>query len=141
MEFGNRPGRHFILVVDANSHRGRALASNLRAAGCYAASATSAAEALRYALENEPDAVVSQWDLPDLEAVELCRRIKSARFETRVILHQEAADPSSLRRTLENGGEDLLSQPVSVSAVLGLLNRHHGSAGVHSGKELVALSW
>ncbi len=139
MELEISPGRHFILVVDADAHRGRALAMDLRDAGCYAAFATSAAEALRYALENEPDAIVSGWELPDMAAVELCRRIKSARWETKVILHQEAAKPSSLRLALENGGEDVLSQPVSAGPVLRLLAHKNGSPAMFARNELIGM--
>lgn len=139
MELEISPGRHFVLVVDGDVHRGRALVSELRTAGCYAASATSASEALRYVLENEPDAIVSEWELPDMAAVELCRRIKSARWGTRVILHHEAADSSALRRTLESGGEDLLSRPTSAKAVLGLLARRNGSRALETRREFAGI--
>ena len=140
MELEISSGRHFILVVDADTHRGRALARDLRTAGCYAASATSATEALRYALQNEPDAVVSGWEFVDMSAVELCRRIKSARWATKVILHQEGAKPASLRLTLENGGEDVLSEPVSAGTVLRLLARGNGSPAFVAPTELAGAS-
>ena len=118
------PGGQYVLVVDGDFHRGKALVSEMRASGCYAATATSGAEALRYVAENEPDAVVSEWELPDMTGLELVRRMTLEEASTKAILHREKADWHQLRQTLECGGEDLLSNPVHATELLRALTRH-----------------
>jgi CheY-like chemotaxis protein len=110
--------KQFVLVVDSDCHGGRSLLSELRSLGCYVSLASSGTEALQYVEDNEPDAVVADWNLPDMSGLELARRIKSMRFATKVVLEKEGADWRSLRQTLEVGGEELLSRPVSAATVL-----------------------
>ena len=123
MDLQISPGRHYVLVVDSDCYRARAMLSELRASGCYAATAVTGADALRYVIENEPDAVVADWDLSDMTGPEFARRVKSARFATKVYLHKARPDVSSLRQTLGCGGEDLLSRPSPIASVLRSLRR------------------
>jgi DNA-binding response OmpR family regulator len=88
--------------------------------------ASSGADALQYVEENEPDAVVAKWDLPDMTGPELVRRIMSSRFGTKVILEKDGGDWRSLRQTLEVGGEDLLTHPLSAAALLRSLEHSSG---------------
>lgn len=118
MKIVTGPRKEFVLVVDSDRHRGRSLVSELRSFGCYVSLASSGAEALKYVEENEPDSVVSDWNLEDMTGLELTRRIKSTRFETRVVLEKADGDWRSLRETLEVGGDELLSRPHSAAAVL-----------------------
>lgn len=123
MDLRISPGRRFVLVVDGDCHRARSRLSELRTSGCYAASAASGAEAVTYVIENEPDAVVSDWNLPDMSGPDLARRVKSARFATKVFLQKEGVDIRSLRQTLEAGGEDLLSRSSPIADLLRSLER------------------
>lgn len=118
MDLHMTPGRHYVLVVDGDSYRGRATLWELRARGCYTASASTGAEALKYATENEPDAVVADWDLSDMTGPELARRLKSASPATQIFLQKQEPDVPSLRETLMNGGEDLLPRHSALTAML-----------------------
>jgi len=120
--------RHFILVVDSNWPRRHALARGLRSLGAYVGGASSGQEALRYVTENEPDALVSDWTLWDMDGLELARRITQGRFRPRIILQKEGADWLSLRQTLECGGQDLLSRPFSMDQLLRSLKQRSESA-------------
>jgi two-component system OmpR family response regulator len=115
--------RLFVLVVDSEGHRRQALVGALRALGAYVGCASSGEEALRYVNENEPDALLSDWTLPDMEGLELARRITQGRFRPRFILQKEGADWRSLRETLECGGEDVLSYPFTMDELLRSLRR------------------
>ena len=118
MDLHRTPGRHFVLVVDSNSYRRRATLWELQARGCFTASASTGAEALTYATENEPDAVVADWDLSDTTGPELARRLKPASPATQIFLQKEEPDVRSLRETLVNGGEDLLPRHSALTAML-----------------------
>ena len=118
MDLQISPGRHYVLVVDGDCYRARAVVTELRTSGCYVATAVTGAEALRYVIENEPDAVVADWDLPDMTGPDFVRRVKSVRFATKIYLYKDRTDVSSLRQTLACGGEDLLSRPLPIASVL-----------------------
>jgi CheY-like chemotaxis protein len=116
-------GRHFVLVVDSDCHRGRRVQLDLKAKGCYATFVSSGQEALRFVRENEPDAVLSDWALTDMAGPELARQIKCARFATRVILEKDDVDWRALRQAYEVAADDLLSRSQSSGQVLSTLER------------------
>lgn len=118
----------FVLVVDSDGHRARELASSLRTLGCYSASSTRGEDALRYVAENDPDALVAAWDLSDMGGLELARRVKVGSFTPKVILVRDEADWKLLRQTMECGGDDLLSRPLSMDHLLGILVRTRGAS-------------
>jgi len=123
MDLAMSPGKHFVLVVDPNGHRGRALASELRSVGCYASVAGSGEEALGYSIENEPDAILSDWNLPDVPALDLARRLKALSSRTKILFQKNEADWRLLRQVLECGGDDLLCRPFSIGQLIRILNR------------------
>src|SRR6266508_2866752 len=100
----NDAAKPFVLVVDSDSHRARELASSLRILGCYSAFSTRGEDALRYVAENDPDALVVAWDLPDMQGLELARRVKAGSSTPKVILVRDEADWKLLRQTMECGG-------------------------------------
>ena len=118
----------FVLVVDSDCHRARELASSLRTFGCYSASSTCGEDALRYVAENDPDAVIVAWDLSDLQGLELARRLKTGSFTPKVILVRDEADWKLLRRTMECGGDELLSRPLSMDQLLRILAPGRGAS-------------
>ena len=133
------PRKEFVLVVDSDCHRARALATRLRALGYYAASFACGEDALKYAAENEPDAIVSDWSLSDMQGLELARRAKTQSFATKVILLSDQADWRALRETLECGGEDVVARSVSMEHLQSILGRTleaHRSSGIR--RSLVA---
>ena len=117
--------KEYTLVVDCNCFRGRGLASALTRLGCYAAFVPTGDAALRYIIENEPDAVIADWELPDMDGLELARQVTLGGLRTKVILHKEDADWRCLRSALECGGEEVLTHPCSADVVLRALERRH----------------
>jgi DNA-binding response OmpR family regulator len=66
-----------ILVVD-DEHDFRVIVSHLLVNGGYAvATASDGAEALRLFAEREPDLVVLDGNLPDIDGFEVCRRLRA----------------------------------------------------------------
>jgi len=123
MTLVENPRKEFVLVVDSDCLRGRALLTRLRAIGYYVASFARGEDALKFAAENDPDAIVSEWSLSDMRGVELARRAKMQSFATKVILLSDQADWRALRETLECGGEDVVSRSVSMEHLLSILGR------------------
>jgi DNA-binding response OmpR family regulator len=113
----------FVLVVDSDYHRGRSLVSRLRTEGYYVASSGCGKDALEYAAENEPDAIVSDWHLSDMAGTEFTHTLKGRSFRTKVLLMSDQTDWRLLRKAIECGGDDLLSRPVSIQYLVRILNR------------------
>jgi len=77
-------------------------------------------EGLRLAQERDPDLIVLDLMLPELDGLEVCRRIRSeARPRTsRIMLLTARADEQSKLTALENGANDFLTKPFSTVEVL-----------------------
>lgn len=120
----------FVLVVDSDPQRARSLVQHLRTGSFYAESSACGEDALKYAAENEPDAVVSDWRLSDMAGIEFTRRLKARSFPAKVVLLNDRADWRLLREAFEGGADDLLSRPVSTEELFRSLER---SLGVQRG--------
>jgi CheY-like chemotaxis protein len=85
-----------ILVVDDEPSIVDAVATALRYEGFQAAEAATGRDALAAAASDEPDLIVLDWMLPDLEGIEVGRRLREGGLE-RAILFLTAKDAVSTR--------------------------------------------
>ena len=106
-----------ILVVDDEPDLVEVLCDALRYEGWETFGAASGSEAVRAAAEHRPDAVVLDMMLPDLDGLEVLRRIHADRPETRV-LFLTARDAVEDRITgIAAGGDDYVTKPFSLDEV------------------------
>lgn len=77
-------------------------------------------EGLRLALEREPDLIVLDLMLPEMDGLEVCRRIRTEAKPrpSRIMLLTARADEQSKLTALENGANDFLTKPFSTVEVL-----------------------
>lgn len=77
-------------------------------------------EGLRLALEREPDLIVLDLMLPEMDGLEVCRRIRSdgKPRPSRIMLLTARADEQSKLTALEHGANDFLTKPFSTVEVL-----------------------
>jgi signal transduction histidine kinase len=77
-------------------------------------------EGLKLALEREPDLIVLDLMLPEMDGLEVCRRIRSdpKPRPSRIMLLTARADEQSKLTALENGANDFLTKPFSTVEVL-----------------------
>ena len=76
---------HRILVVDDEPSIVDAVATALRYEGYEVEEATTGREALTAVVRFEPDLVVLDWMLPDVEGIEVGRRLRERGFKTAVL--------------------------------------------------------
>jgi PAS domain S-box-containing protein len=87
----------------------------LRQAGFDVREAMTGAEALRLVAAESPDLVLLDVNLPDLDGIEVCRRIKADPHTASVlVLHLSASSvrESDRARALESGADNYLIEPI-----------------------------
>ncbi|MDN5820512.1 MAG: response regulator transcription factor [Brachybacterium sp.] len=119
-----------LLVVDDEPNIRDLLATSLRFAGFEVFTASTGNEAIREATENQPDLVVLDVMLPDMDGFTVTRRLRS-RGEKYPILFLTAKDETQDKVAgLTVGGDDYVTKPFSLEEVVAriraVLRRTHG---------------
>ncbi len=103
-------GRAKILVCDDEHQILRALRVILRDAGFETLPASTAEEALDVAAVQRPDAAIIDLVLPDLDGIELCRRLREW-TEMPLILLSAIGEEDAKVRALAAGADDYVTKP------------------------------
>jgi two-component system OmpR family response regulator len=107
-----------ILVVDDEPSIVDAVATALRYEGFEVDEATGGREALRAVAEREPDLVVLDWMLPDLEGVEVGRRMRERGFKTAILFLTAKDAIENKVEALRVGGDDYVTKPFSLAEIV-----------------------
>ncbi|HSC04709.1 MAG TPA: response regulator transcription factor [Solirubrobacteraceae bacterium] len=99
-----------VLVVDDEQQILRALRVILREAGFEALPASTGEEALDAAALQPPDAAIIDLLLPDMDGVELCRRLREW-TEMPMIVLSAVGDEDAKVRALAAGADDYVTKP------------------------------
>lgn len=106
-----------VLVVDDEENIGALLSATLRLTGFEVEVARDAAEALRAASRFEPDLVILDVMLPDMDGFEVAKRLRAARDLP--VLFLTARDAVRDRVTgLTVGGDDYVTKPFDLEEVI-----------------------
>jgi two-component system OmpR family response regulator len=103
-----------LLVVDDEESLLEMLASALRFGGYDVATAAEGFDALREVRKEEPDLIVLDVNLPDIDGFEVCRRLRRDGIATPVIFLTARDDIEDLRTGFRHGGDDYLTKPFSL---------------------------
>src|SRR5882724_2522647 len=107
-----------ILVVDDERSIVDAVATALRYEGYNVSEAFNGRDALATAIELEPDLIVLDWMLPDIEGIEVGRRLR-ARGSKAGVLFLTAKDATENKvEALRAGGDDYVTKPFSLAEVI-----------------------
>jgi two-component system, OmpR family, KDP operon response regulator KdpE len=110
-----------VLVCDDEHQILRALRVILRDAGFEPLPASSAEEALDVAAVHRPDAAIIDLVLPDVDGVELCRRLREW-SELPIIVLSAVGDEDAKVRALAAGADDYVTKPFSPRELVARLN-------------------
>jgi two-component system KDP operon response regulator KdpE len=113
---GGRP----VLVVDDEPLIRRGLSVSLGAAGYQVATAADAENALRAAALRSPAAVVLDLRLPDMDGVEVCRRLREW-SDVPVIVVSAMDGEAQKIAALDAGADDYVTKPYSTGELLARL--------------------
>ena len=107
-----------ILVVDDEPSIVDAVATALRYEGYEVEEAATGRDALEAVIREEPSLVVLDWMLPDIEGIEVGRRLRERGFKT-AILFLTAKDATENKvDALRVGGDDYVTKPFSLAEIV-----------------------
>jgi len=113
-----------ILVVEDDEAIGRGLSQALATQGYTVRWAPTAAVALRDATEAAPDLVLLDLGLPDLDGVELCRRLRAVSPGTTIVMLTARGAEIDVVVGLDAGADDYVTKPFRLAELLARVRAH-----------------
>ena len=110
--------RHRILVVDDERSIVDAVATALRYEGYDVAEAYDGREALAATARFDPDLIVLDWMLPDIEGIEVGRRLRAQGNRTAVLFLTAKDGTEHKVEALRAGGDDYVTKPFSLAEIV-----------------------
>jgi two-component system KDP operon response regulator KdpE len=106
-----------ILIVDDEPSILATMAPLLRGRGYAVATATTGHAALDAIARDEPQLVILDLGLPDLDGIEVCRRIREGRTVPIVVLSARGAEQDKVA-ALDAGADDYVTKPFGAEELL-----------------------
>jgi two-component system OmpR family response regulator len=129
-----------VLVVDDEPNIRELVQVALKFYGCAVTTGATGQDALQLAATDQPDLIVLDVLLPDIDGFEVCRRLRASGDEVPIIFLTARDTTSDTVTGLALGGDDYITKPFSVEAlvarvraVLRRARRRPGSDGSGSG--------
>jgi two-component system, OmpR family, response regulator len=120
-----------ILVVDDEPSIVDAVATALRYEGFEVDEAATGRDALECVTRQEPELIVLDWMLPDIEGIEVGRRLRARGYRTPVLFLTAKDATENKVEALRAGGDDYVTKPFSlaelVARIQAILRRTAGS--------------
>ena len=113
-----------LLLVEDDADTGAALRSVLEPHGHEVTLARTGFSALRVAVNEPTDLVLLDLGLPDLDGVEVCRRLRAALPDVVIVVLSGRAGEMDVVVGLEVGADDYLVKPVGAEELLARLHAH-----------------
>jgi len=124
-----------IVVVDDEPSIVDAVATALRYEGYDVHEAATGRAALAAVTELEPELVILDWMLPDIEGIEVGRRIRERGFDTAILFLTAKDDVQDKVGALKAGGDDYVTKPFSLAEVVARVEAILRRAGASAGKD------
>jgi two-component system KDP operon response regulator KdpE len=123
---------HHILVIDDEPQILRALRTILTARDFRVSTAATGKEGLAVAAAEQPDLIILDLSLPDMDGVEVCRNLREWTPTPVVVLSVRESEQDKVR-ALDAGADDYVTKPFGIDELLARIRvalRH--SAPAHS---------
>ncbi len=113
-----------ILVVEDDPSIGRALSNALTAEAHYVRWAQDGRAAQAAAAETEPELVLLDLGLPDVDGVELCGSLRAALPDATIIILTARSDEIDIVVGLDAGADDYLLKPFRLGELMARVRAH-----------------
>ena len=107
-----------VLVVDDEPNIRELVQVALKFHGCAVTTGATGGDALRLAESDQPDLIVLDVMLPDIDGFEVCRRLRASDNEVPIIFLTARDTTSESITGLALGGDDYITKPFSVEALV-----------------------
>src|SRR5919205_4133013 len=107
-----------VLVIDDEPNIRELVQVALKFHGCLVTTAATGKQAYREAMSGQPDLIVLDVVLPDVDGFEVCRRLRAAGNDVPVIFLTARDTASDTVTGLAIGGDDYVTKPFSVEALV-----------------------
>jgi two-component system, OmpR family, response regulator len=107
-----------VLVVDDEPNIRELVQVALKFYGCAVTTGATGKDALRLAATDQPDLIVLDVLLPDIDGFEVCRRLRASGDEVPIIFLTARDTTSDTVTGLALGGDDYITKPFSVEALV-----------------------
>jgi two-component system OmpR family response regulator len=107
-----------MLVVDDEPSIVDAVGTALRYEGFEIEQAHTGRDALSAAVRKEPDLIVLDWMLPDLEGIEVGRRLRERGFKSAILFLTAKDAVEDKVDALRAGGDDYMTKPFSLAELV-----------------------
>ena len=117
-----------VLVVDDEPQIVRTLSIHLRARGYEVLSAASGAAAVVSVVDNQPDTVILDLGLPDMEGMDVVRAVRASSTAPILVLSGRI-DSRDKVTALDSGADDYVTKPFGMDELLARLRALHRRTG------------
>src|SRR5689334_20332797 len=111
------PNRNHILVVDDEPQIARVLRTTLTAQGYEIRVANDGETALEIVKDFTPDLVITDLMMPNMDGIELCRRLRQTSQVPILVLSVRGEERSKIQ-ALDSGADDYMTKPFSTGELL-----------------------
>ena len=108
---------NLILIVDDDSSVRRVMQMQLAEAGYDVLPAATGSEAHRLLIERRPKLVITDLRMPDLDGIELLRRIAESEIQTTVIMITAFGSIETAVQAMRLGAYDYITKPIDYEAL------------------------
>jgi len=137
---GRVTGSHHVLVVDDDRALRDALRRSLTLAGYGVELASGGQEALTHVAAHDPDALVLDVGLPDIDGMEVCRRLRAAGNRIPLLMLTARDTVGDRIAGLDAGADDYLVKPFDVGELAARLRALLRRAGAGDEPEPLAFA-
>ena len=111
-----------ILVIDDDTAVTDLLSVLLRSQGFDVIATNSSSDGLGYVRESEPDMIVLDLMMPEMDGWEVCRSVRTF-SQVPIIVLSALNDPSMVASVLDAGADDYLTKPTPSRVLVAHINR------------------
>jgi two-component system KDP operon response regulator KdpE len=123
-----------VLVVEDEPAMARVLSASLKARGYNVVIARTGQDALDETAAQNPELIVLDLGLPDIDGLEVCRRIRAWSIAPIIVVTADGAERRKVK-ALDAGADDYITKPFSMPELLARLrvaSRHRKALGPHA---------
>jgi DNA-binding response OmpR family regulator len=107
-----------ILIVEDDRDIATLIAINLNDIDCHTDVVHNGEDGVRYAIQNNYDAIILDVMLPKLDGIQACRRIRQNRVETPILMLTSLAEEGDKITGIDVGADDYITKPFSVRELM-----------------------